>query len=102
MSEYWSGGLADTLFPRRRGKKRFACCEQLTNSTGNHGTASVMPARTAGIHQARRDASGDIRVNLGSGTPCRNERRHRGERQLLKNHRGVLRATTNMLVLVSV
>jgi hypothetical protein len=31
-----------------------------------------MPARTAGI-QARRDASGDIHVNLGSGTPCRND-----------------------------
>ena len=31
-----------------------------------------MPAWTAGI-QARRDASGDIHVNLGSGTPCRND-----------------------------
>jgi hypothetical protein len=31
-----------------------------------------MPAWTAGI-QARRDASGHILVNLGSGTPCRND-----------------------------
>jgi hypothetical protein len=31
-----------------------------------------MPARTAGI-QARRDASGDIHVDLGSGNPCRND-----------------------------
>ena len=31
-----------------------------------------MPAWIAGI-QARRDASGDIHVNLGSGTPCRND-----------------------------
>lgn len=31
-----------------------------------------MPAWTAGI-QVRRDASGDIHVNLGSGTPCRND-----------------------------
>jgi hypothetical protein len=34
--------------------------------------ASVMPAWIAGI-QVRRDASGDIHVNLGSGTPCRND-----------------------------
>jgi hypothetical protein len=38
----------------------------------DYATPSVMPARTAGI-QARRDASGDIRVSLGSGTPCRND-----------------------------
>jgi hypothetical protein len=31
-----------------------------------------MPAWTAGI-QTRRDAFGDIHVNLGSGTPCRND-----------------------------
>ena len=34
--------------------------------------SSVMPAWTAGI-QVRKDASGDIHVNLDSGTPCRND-----------------------------
>jgi hypothetical protein len=32
----------------------------------------VMPARIAGI-QVRMDASGDIRVNLDSSTPCWND-----------------------------
>jgi hypothetical protein len=32
----------------------------------------VMPARIAGI-QARKDASGDIHVNLDSSTPCWND-----------------------------
>ena len=32
----------------------------------------VMPAWTAGI-QARKDAYGDIRVNLDSSTPCWND-----------------------------
>jgi hypothetical protein len=34
---------------------------------------SVMPAWTTGIHQVRRDASGDIHVNLDSSTPCWND-----------------------------
>jgi hypothetical protein len=38
----------------------------------DHGITSVMPAWTAGIH-ARRDASEDIQVNLGSGPLCRND-----------------------------
>jgi hypothetical protein len=33
----------------------------------------VMPAWMAGIHQARKDASGDIPVNLDSSTPCWND-----------------------------
>jgi hypothetical protein len=32
----------------------------------------VMPARIAGI-QARKEASGDIHVNLDSSTPCWND-----------------------------
>jgi len=32
----------------------------------------VMPALMAGI-QVRKDASGDIHVNLGSSTPCWND-----------------------------
>jgi hypothetical protein len=32
----------------------------------------VMPAWMAGI-QARRDASGNIHVNLGPGSPCRDD-----------------------------
>ena len=31
-----------------------------------------MPAWSAGI-RIRRDASGDIQVDLGSGNPCRND-----------------------------
>jgi hypothetical protein len=60
------------FFPNYAGKKGSPIGEQPTNSTGDHGIAAVMPAWTAGI-QVRRDASGDIRVNLGSGTPCRND-----------------------------
>src|SRR5215510_14357705 len=61
------------VFPRQRyGKQVHPVDERLTNSTRNHGTASVMRAWTAGI-QASRDASGPIPVNLGSGTPCRND-----------------------------
>jgi hypothetical protein len=33
----------------------------------------VMPAWIAGIHQVRKDASGDIRVDLDSNTPCWND-----------------------------
>ena len=32
-----------------------------------------MPAWTAGIHQIRKDASGNVHVNLGSSTPCWND-----------------------------
>ena len=33
----------------------------------------VMPAWIAGIHQVRKDASGNIHVNLDSSTPCWND-----------------------------
>jgi hypothetical protein len=59
-------------FSRLRRKKVRPTGEQPTNSTGDYGSASVMPAWIAGI-QVRKGASGDIHVDLGSGTPCRNE-----------------------------
>jgi hypothetical protein len=60
-------------FPRLRWEKEVRLIgEQPTNSTVDHGIASVMPAWTAGI-QVRKDASGHIHVNLGSGAPCRND-----------------------------
>jgi hypothetical protein len=66
-------GIAVHAFSQTElGKRSSPGGEQPTNSTADHGTASVMPAWTAGT-QARRDASGDIHVNLGSGTPCRND-----------------------------
>jgi hypothetical protein len=34
---------------------------------------TVMPVWIAGIHQVRKDASGNIHVNLGSSTPCWND-----------------------------
>jgi hypothetical protein len=68
-----------------------------------------MPAWTAGI-QVRRDASGDIHVNLGPGNPCRNDDIEEYSPKLtkfsvansrtLKNRRATLRAATNMLVFV--
>jgi hypothetical protein len=68
-----------------------------------------MPAWTAGI-QVRRDASGDIRVNLGSDNPCRNDDIEEYPSKLTnfsvansrtpKNRRGTLRAATNMLMFV--
>jgi len=70
-----------------------------------------MPAWTAGI-QVRRDASGDIHVNLGSGTPCRNDDIEEYSLKLTKlsvansrtpkNPRVTLHAVTNMLVLDSI
>ena len=33
----------------------------------------VMPACIVGIHQVRRDAFGDIHVDLDSSTPCWND-----------------------------
>jgi hypothetical protein len=98
-----------TLFPRLRWEKEVRLVgEQPTNSTDDHGIASVMPAWTAGI-QVRRDASGDIHVNLGSGTPCRNDDIEEYSLKLTKlsvansrtpkNRRVTLRAMTNMLVL---
>ena len=33
----------------------------------------LMPAWIAGIHQVRKDASGDIHFNLDSSTPCWND-----------------------------
>jgi hypothetical protein len=60
------------FFPDRVGKRGSPVVQQPKNSTGDHGTASVMAAWTAGI-QARRDASGDIHVNLRFGSPCRND-----------------------------
>jgi hypothetical protein len=32
-----------------------------------------MPAWMAGIHQVRKDASGDVRVSLDSSAPCWND-----------------------------
>jgi hypothetical protein len=51
---------------------RFLLANSRPNSTDDHDIASVTPAWTGGI-QVRKDASGDIPVNLGSGTPCRND-----------------------------
>jgi hypothetical protein len=68
-----------------------------------------MPAWTAGI-QVRRDASGDMHVNLGSGNPCRNDDIAEYSPKLTKfsvansrtskNYRVTLRAATNMLVFI--
>jgi len=89
------------------GKKGSPIGEQPTNSTDDHGIASVMPAWSAGI-QVRRDASADIHVNLGSGTPCRNDdieeyslkltRLSVANSRTPKYRRVTLRAMTNMLV----
>jgi hypothetical protein len=40
--------------------------------TENEMEIFVMPARIAGI-QVRKDASGDVHVNLDSSTPCWND-----------------------------
>jgi hypothetical protein len=70
----------------------------------DHGSAFVMPAWTAGI-QTRTDASGNIHVNLGSGTPCRNDETknvrqvdqiERGEQPNAEKPSVILRPTTNM------
>jgi hypothetical protein len=68
-----------------------------------------MPAWTAGI-QVRRNASGDIHVNLGSGNPCRNDDIEEYSSKLTKFsvansrtpkiRRVTLRVATNMLVFV--
>ena len=44
----------------------------LRSPTDNENADFVMPAWIAGI-QVRKDASGDIRVNLDSSTPCWND-----------------------------
>ena len=41
----------------------------LRSPAENENTDRVMPAWIAGIHQVRKDASGNIRVNLDSSTP---------------------------------
>jgi hypothetical protein len=68
-----------------------------------------MPAWTAGI-QVRKDASGDIHVNLGSGNSCRNDDIEQYSPKLTrfsvansrtpKIQRVTLRAATNVLVFV--
>jgi hypothetical protein len=45
---------------------------RLCSPAENENTDRVMPAWIAGI-QIRKDASGNIRVNLDSITPCWNE-----------------------------
>jgi hypothetical protein len=45
----------------------------LRSPTDNENTDFVMPAWIAGIHQVRKDASEDIRVDLDSSTPCWND-----------------------------
>jgi hypothetical protein len=45
----------------------------LRSPTDNENTDFVMPAWIAGIHQVRKDAPGDIRVDLDSSTPCWND-----------------------------
>jgi hypothetical protein len=44
----------------------------LRSPTESENADFVMPAWIAGI-QVRKDASGDIRVNLDSSTPCWND-----------------------------
>jgi len=44
---------------------------RLRSPAENENTDRVMPAWIAGI-QIRKDASGNIRVNLDSSTPCWN------------------------------
>jgi hypothetical protein len=77
--------------------------EQPTHLTDDHDIASVMPAWTAGI-QVRKDASGDIPVNLGSGIPYRNDDIEAYSPKLNekpnRNRRMTLRAMTNMWVFV--
>jgi hypothetical protein len=97
------------FFPDHAGKTRFVYRRTADKSTDDHGIASVMPAWIAGI-QVRRDASGDIHVNLGSGNPCRYDDIEEYASKLTKfsvansrtpkNHRVTLRAATNMLVFV--
>jgi hypothetical protein len=45
----------------------------LRSPAENENTNFVMPAWLAGIHQVRKDASGNIHVNLDSSTPCWND-----------------------------
>jgi hypothetical protein len=54
-----------------------------------------MPAWTAGI-QARRDASGDVHVNLVSSTPCWNDDTEANAKP--QNRRVILRAMAKMFV----
>jgi len=48
------------------------CFMTLRSPTQNQNESFVMPAWIAGI-QVRKDASGDIRVNLDSSIPCWND-----------------------------
>ena len=48
------------------------CFISLRSPAENENTERVMPAWIAGI-QVRKDASGNIRVNLDSSTPCWND-----------------------------
>jgi hypothetical protein len=92
------------LSPDSAGETRFACRRTATNSTNDYSIAPVMPAWTAGIHPVRSDASEDIHVNLGSGTPCRNDgaekyslkstKIERGEQTNTENRRSTLSAIT--------
>jgi hypothetical protein len=45
----------------------------LRSPAENENTDRVIPASIAGIHQVRKDASGNIRVNQDSSTPCWND-----------------------------
>src|SRR5215831_9763168 len=52
--------------------KCFMILRSPTDNENANFVMLVMPTWIAGI-QVRKDASGDIRVNLDSGTPCWNE-----------------------------
>jgi hypothetical protein len=59
----------------------------LRSPTEDENTDFVMPAWIAGI-QARRDASGNVHVNLDSSTPCWNDATERTLLKLTESHPG--------------
>jgi hypothetical protein len=60
-----------TLIPRTT-ERQPKIAGLIGSPTENENANFVMPARIAGI-QVRKDASGDIHVNLDSSTPCWND-----------------------------
>jgi len=59
----------------------------LRSPTEDENTDFVMPAWITGI-QARRDASGNVHVNLDSSTPCWNDATERTLPKLTESHPG--------------
>jgi hypothetical protein len=57
----------------------------LRSPTEDENTDFVMPAWITGI-QARRDASGNVHVNLDSSTPCWNDATERTLLKLTESH----------------